>query len=189
MEQLLTKNPNKTKSMRALGAVDISAVRAAILSIPEAVWQLENEAKPNKFREFHSTTHIVFKFVESFKDYTKYYEKPIWEKWKARLQPLLDQAVVPYGYTEGHFSRVMLARLDAGGHINAHRDGKLSAVFPHKIHIPIQTNPKCTFFVNPKTYQFEEGFAYEVNNQAVHYVENLGDSPRIHLIFEYWGKP
>jgi aspartyl/asparaginyl beta-hydroxylase (cupin superfamily) len=80
----------------------------------------------------------------------------------------------------------MFAKLRAGGNIKAHKDGNAAATFPHKIHIPIQTNEKVAFFVNPKIYHFEKGKAYEVNNLAPHYVENLGEKDRIHLIFEYF---
>lgn len=185
---LATKNPNKTKSVRELGPVDISSVQDSVLAIAQEVWTAENAAKPNKFNEFHSTEHIIFKFVHDFNDYTNYYTTPIWDEWKDRLMPLMQKAVEAYGYREYHFSRAMLAKLKAGGHINAHKDGKLAAVFPHKIHIPIATNPEVSFFVNPKTYHFKAGHAYEVNNQAVHYAENAGTTDRIHLIFEYWGK-
>lgn len=173
--------------MRELGAIDISDIKEAILNISEEVWAANNESKPNKFAEFHSTEHIIFKFVDSFNDYTKSSTMPIWEEWKERLMPLLEKAVEPYGYAKGVFSRIMLAKLAPKGVINAHVDGKKVAVFPHKIHIPIKTNPGVKFFVNPKNYSFAEGFAYEVNNRKVHFVENNGEESRIHLIFEYWG--
>jgi hypothetical protein len=187
-ENLPLFNPNKTKSMRELGPIDISAVREDILAIPPSVWTENDAAKPNKFVEFKQTEHIVFKFVDSFKDYTKSNTMPIWEEWKDRLLPLLEKAVEPYGYEQGVFSRIMLAKLAPKGAIDAHKDGKKAAIFPHKIHIPIQTNPGVKFFINPKNYYFEEGHAYEVNNRKVHFVENEGDEARIHLIFEYWGK-
>ena len=182
------KNQKKTKTIRELGPVDISSVKEAILNISEEVWAANNATKPNKFVEFHSTEHIIFKFVDNFNDYSKSSTTPIWEKWKDRLLPLMEKAVAPYGYKKGVFSRIMLAKLAPKGVINAHVDGKLNAVFPHKIHIPIKTNPEVKFFVNPKNYFFEEGFAYEVNNRKVHFVENNGDEPRIHLIFEYWSE-
>jgi len=179
-------NPQKTKTMRELGIIDISGVKDKILQLAEDVWDKNDEAKPNKFKEFHSTKHIIFKFVKSFKDCRTHYELPLWEDWKDIIQPLLDEAVKPYAYTDGEFSRIMLAKLDPQSDINIHKDGNKAATFPHKIHIPIITNPDCIFFVNPTTYHFEEGKAYEVNNLAQHYVDNQGDTRRIHLIFEYY---
>jgi len=180
------RNPHKTKSVRELGFVDISSIKEAILAIPEEVWNVENESKPNKFNELKKARHIVFRFVKNLQLCTDYYDNPIWEKWKDKLQPVLDNAVTAYGYEKGEFSRILLARLEAGGEIAAHKDGNKAATFPHKIHIPIQTNDKAFFFTNPNSYYFKEGQAYEVNNLGVHYAENGGDTDRIHLIFEYF---
>jgi hypothetical protein len=182
------KNPNKTKGVRELGPVDISSVREEILNITEEIWDEQNKDKPNNFYEFYHTKHIVFKFVHDLNDCTKSYEFPIWEKWKHKIMPLLETATKPYNYTNGIYSRIMLANLKAGGNIKAHKDGGEEATFPHKIHIPIVSNDKVSFFVNPKEYHFDEGYAYEVNNLAVHYAENLGDKDRIHLIFEYFNE-
>lgn len=179
-------NPNKTKTIKELGAVDISGIKNLILNIPEELWEQENKSKPNKFIELDQTQHIIFKFVEDLNDCTKSYELPIWGEWKEHLLPLLNQAVHSYAYPNGRFSRIMLAKLKAGGTIKLHKDGGREATFPHKIHIPIKTNSFVKFFVNPKFYVFEEGKAYEVNNYEKHYAENLGEEDRIHLIFEYF---
>ena len=40
-------NPRKTTTMRALGKVDVTALRDAVLAIPEDVWQAENNARKN----------------------------------------------------------------------------------------------------------------------------------------------
>jgi len=181
-------NPNKTKVIKELGPVDISTILKEITDLPESKWDEENKGKPNKFYELKETKHIIFKFVREVQDCTSVYEFPIWESWKAKLQPILDKAVEPYGYKDGVFSRIMLAKLCKGGSIKAHVDGNTAATFPHKIHIPITTNDKVTFFVNPKIQHFEIGHAYEVNNYAVHYAENLGDEDRIHLICEYYSE-
>jgi hypothetical protein len=179
-------NPNKTKGVFELGAVDISGIHDEIIKISEEIWDEQNSSKPNNFSEFYKTKHIIFKFVHDLNDCTRSYEFPVWEKWKDKIMPILEEAVKPYGYSNGIFSRIMLAKLQAGSDIKAHKDGNKAATFPHKIHIPIKTNEKVIFFVNPKTYHFKEGFAYEVNNLAAHYVENGGDQDRIHLIFEYF---
>ena len=80
----------------------------------------------------------------------------------------------------------VLARMAPGGVIKPHRDANPAAKWPHKIHVPIQTNDKVVFFVEGIGYRMPEGEAFEVNNMGVHAVENNGDSDRIHLIFEYY---
>lgn len=182
----LPPNPRKTKSIRPLGPVEAESVRADVLAIPEEVWNRENEEKPNKFGALDRTRHIVFTFVSSFDDWRASYERPLWAAWRNRLQPLMDQATAAYGYARGRYPRVMLARMAPGGIIHPHVDASPSARWPHKIHIPIQTNPQVRFYVEPNEYHLEVGQAYELNNMTRHAVRNDGPTDRIHLIFEYY---
>ena len=179
-------NPRKTTSIRRLGPVDIAALKAAVLAIPEAVWDAENAGKPNRFEALDRTRHIVFRFVDSVRDWRGSHDRPAWAEWRALIEPVLQRAVAPYAYANGAFPRVMLARMAAGGEIKPHRDANAAAKWPHKIHVPLLTNEKVTFYVDGVGYHLPEGEAAEVNNMGVHAVKNDGDSDRIHLIFEYY---
>ena len=179
-------NPRKTTSVRPLGKVDIAGVREAILAIPEDIWDAENADKPNRFEALDRTRHIVFRFVSNFQDWRESYDRPLWAQWRERLEPVLAEATRPYGYAHAAFPRVMLARMAAGGIIKPHRDANPAAKWPHKVHVPIQTNDQVAFLVGDTEYHFPEGEAVEVNNMGVHAVRNGGDSDRIHLIFEYY---
>lgn len=179
-------NQRKTTTIRRLGPVDIAALRAAALAIPEAVWDAENAGKPNRFEALDRTRHIVFRFVDSVRDWRGSHDRPAWAEWRALLEPVLRQAVAPYGYARGEFPRVMLARMAPGGEIKPHRDANAAAKWPHKIHVPLLTNDRVTFFVEGTGYHLPEGEAAEVNNMGVHAVTNAGDTDRIHLIFEYF---
>jgi len=179
-------NPRKTTSIRKLGQVDIARLRTAVLAIPEAVWDAENEDKPNRFEALDRTRHIVFRFVSNFRDWRQSYDRPLWAEWKALIEPVLAEATRDYGYRQGVFPRVMLARMAPGGIIKPHRDANPAAKWPHKIHVPLLTNDRVTFFVDGVGYHFPEGEAVEVSNMAVHAVENAGTTDRIHLIFEYY---
>lgn len=179
-------NPRKTESIRRLGKVDIAALRDAVLKLPEKVWNAENATKPNRFAALDSTQHIVFRFVSSAADWRFFYERPIWGEWSDLLSPVLAEATAGYGYSRGEFPRVMLARMAPGGIIQPHQDANPAAKWPHKIHIPIETNDQVIFFIGGKPYHLPAGEAVEVNNMAVHGVENRGTTDRIHLIFEYF---
>lgn len=161
-------------------------LRDAVLALPEAVWDAENADKPNRFGALDATRHIIFRFVSNFRDWRDSYERPLWNEWKALLEPVLAAATADYGYVHGAFPRVMLARMAPGGVIHPHRDENPAAKWPHKIHVPIQTNPDVIFCVDGVAYKFAEGEAVEVNNMGVHAVENRGQTDRIHLIFEYY---
>ena len=179
-------NPRKTASIRRLGTVDIAALREAVLTIPEEIWNAENESKPNRFGALDATRHIIFRFVSNFLDWRQSYERPLWNDWRTLLEPVLAAATAPYGYARGAFPRVMLARMAPGGVIHPHRDQNPAAKWPHKIHVPILTNEGVTFSVDGKGYHFAEGEVVEVNNMGLHAAENRGSTDRIHLIFEYY---
>jgi hypothetical protein len=183
---MLQPNPRKTTSVRHLGGIDIGRLRAAVLEIPESTWDAEDAQKPNRFGALDRTRHIVFRFVTSFDDWRDAYDRPLWPQWRGLLEPVLARAVAPYGYARGEFPRVMLARMGPGGIIKPHRDANPAARWPHKIHVPLLTNDRVTFFVDGVGYRMPEGEAFEVNNMGVHAVENAGDGDRIHLIFEYY---
>lgn len=179
-------NPRKTTSIRRLGMVDIARVKEAVLAFPESLWDAENASKPNRFGALGTTRHIVFRFVSNFDDWRQSYERPLWNEWKPLLEPVLAAATAQYGYAHGAFPRVMLARMAPGGVIHPHRDENPAAKWPHKIHVPLQTNNDVIFYVNGIAYHFAEGEAVEVNNMGVHAVANRGPTDRIHLIFEYY---
>jgi hypothetical protein len=183
---MIQSNPRKTNSVRRLGTVDISRLREAVLAIPPAVWDAENANKPNRFDALDATQHIVFRFVCSFNDWRRSDDKPLWAEWRPLLEPVLAGATADYGYTRGAFPRVMLAKMAPGGVIHPHRDANPAAKWPHKIHVPIQTNVAVTFYVDGVGYHLAAGEAVEVNNMGLHAVENRGETDRIHLIFEYY---
>jgi hypothetical protein len=179
-------NPRKTPSIRRLGNVDIARLREAVMAIPEAQWNFENAGKPNRFETLSTTRHIVFRFVTNFVDWRESHDRRPWAEWKPLLEPVLAAATADYGYRRAAFPRIMLARMAAGGEILPHRDTNPAAQWPHKIHVPLVTNPDVTFFVDDVPYHFAEGEAVEVNNMAYHAVTNAGSTDRTHLIFEYY---
>jgi len=179
-------NPRKTDAMRFLGEVDVTELAKAVAEIPVPVWVSENSHKPNKFEALDNTQHIVFRFVKNLRDHRDSYDLPIWSEWADKIMPVMEQATLFYAYDRAIYPRVMLAKMGRGGIIHPHVDAGPAAGFPHKIHVPLQTNPKVQFYVEPNFYYFEVGKAYEVNNRVKHAVKNEGDTDRVHLIFEYY---
>lgn len=174
----------KPEFLRELGEVDIVELKRLVARVSEALWDAEDERKENKFAVFHHTRHIVFRFIGGLRDHRQFYSNPIWSVWQSRLQPIMDRAVMDYGFERPVFPKVMLARLAAGAVIDRHVDGGGSNLFTHKIHVPIQTDAQARMIIRDRVFHLEEGRAYELNNLAPHAVENDGDVDRIHLIFE-----
>lgn len=183
---LPSANLRKTTGVRHLGSVDIAALLDAVLSIPEAVWDAENARKPNKFDVLGQTRHIVFRFIDSPRDWRTSHDCPPWAQWCDVIEPVLTQATRDYGYARGVFPRVMLARLPAGAVIQPHIDANPAAKWPHKIHVPLTTAPQVVSFFGGEQRHFPQGQAVEVDNLGPHWVRNGSDADRIHLIFEYY---
>ena len=182
----LTANPRKTTGVRKLGPIDIAALQAAVQSIPEAAWDAENAAKPNKLDALDATRHIVLRFIDSGRDWRASHDRPAWPQWRTLLEPVMAQAVRDYGYARGVFPRVMFARMSPGGVIHPHIDANPAAKWPHKIHVPLSTNPGVVSFFGGAERYFPAGEAVEVDNLGPHWVRNDGDTDRVHLIFEYY---
>ncbi|OYX70553.1 MAG: aspartyl beta-hydroxylase [Caulobacter sp. 32-67-35] len=179
-------NPRKTTGIRKLGAVEVSALQTAVAAIPETVWNAENAGKPNRFEVLDATRHIVFRFIDNPRDWRASHDRAGWPAWRGLLEPVLAQAVRAYGYARGVFPRVMLARMPPGGVIHPHIDANPAAKWPHKIHVPLSTNPGVVSFFGGEEHHFPPGEAVEVDNLGPHWVRNNGDTDRVHLIFEYY---
>lgn len=177
-------NSKKTDHLRILGEVDISEIKKKVVALSSRVWAEQNEAKPNKFGVLDKAEHIVFRFINSFKDHRSYSDRILWEDWKEVIEPLLEVTTKMYGYNRAKYPRIMLAKLPAGESIKPHIDRSQAAQFPHKVHIPLVTNNETFFILDGEKIRMKLGTVYEVNNRKNHSVINNGIGDRIHLIFE-----
>lgn len=54
------------------------------------------------------------------------------------------------------------------------------------VHLPLVTNEKARIQIGDKWYGWQEGKAFVFDDSFEHRVENLGDEPRVMLVFEIW---
>lgn len=174
----------KPEAVRCLGAVETRALSALVSRLSEKAWQRENAQKENDYDVFHHTRHVVFRFIRGNLWPWDYYSMPNWRVWQPWLMPVLASATAAYGYRQAVFPKVMLARLQAGHGIDAHTDGIGSHPFTHRVHVPLATNPQATLTIRQTAYHLAAGYAWEVNNLAVHRARNDGPEDRVHLVFE-----
>ena len=167
-----------------LGAVDVRALTSRVAEIGEDTWASEDDRKENRFRVFHSTQHIVFRFIPRNRDHREFYSNPSWSSWSPLLMPIIEQAIGRYGFRHPRIPKAMLARLKAHGHIDRHVDGAESNLYTHKIHVPLITDPGVIMEVDDEPFHLEAGRAYEINNVVRHAVRNDSDIDRVHFIFE-----
>lgn len=158
-----------------------------LLSKSRDTFLVENAHKPNKFGDFEKgTQHIVFQFPVSLDDHRRSAYKPIWDKYKGAVQPIIDAVTPWYGFENGRTCRIMLAKLLAGKEIVRHVDGMPAAEVPHKIHVPLITHPDVKFYEEDEELHLPRGKAWEVNNKVPHGGRNDSPIDRIHLIFDYY---
>lgn len=67
----------------------------------------------------------------------------------------------------------------------AHSDPRLFHRLSRRVHVPIFTNPKSFLITGNDRQHLSQGEVWSFNNLIMHYAENLGDTPRIHLIFDF----
>jgi hypothetical protein len=178
----------KPETVRDLGIVDVHALRARVAMLSEQLWELENARKENDFAVFHHTRHIIFRFTPGNQDPEDHYETPAWLVWRSLLEPVMRQAIASYGFGDPAFPKAMLARLQAGQHIDLHSDGAGSNLRTHKIHVPLITNADALYLCGEQGFHLAEGRAWEVNNIRPHGGVNNGSADRIHFIFEVYDR-
>lgn len=180
----MTTTVRKPPAVLDLGPVEIAALAAAVNDIPARFWEHEDGRKDNAFPCFHQTQHILFRFVERNADVRDFEAKPLWAAYRNILLPVMHQAIAGYGFVDPLFPKAMLAKLSAHGEIPRHRDGPGTNLATHKIHVPLETNPRAMFETDGTITHLARGRAYEVNNIGPHGASNQGDEDRIHFIFE-----
>lgn len=125
---------------------------------------------PIIFDEKFSTNEI--KLTENF---TRF-EKPL-EYIKSQISKLIG---------DGQIQSCILVNLPAKKKIAKHIDTFKFARLFRRLHIPIQTNDDCYFFIDKESKNLKVGEIWEIaNDEFLHWVENNGPTDRIHLIVDW----
>jgi hypothetical protein len=171
--------------LRELGAVEVNALRDAILAQDEIAWQ-EEQVREKSYEVHEQTRSIVLVFTDGsgWPDIEVRKERG-WSRLADVAFPVMHDIIERCYDPGGTIIRAMAAKLLAGGKIRPHRDSHPSFHYGHRIHVPITTNPRVRFNIEGRPYQFEVGQAYEINNQKNHSVANKGTEDRITFIFDY----
>ncbi|MCA9792616.1 MAG: aspartyl/asparaginyl beta-hydroxylase domain-containing protein [Candidatus Eremiobacteraeota bacterium] len=175
--------------VRDLGVVDeqlLGPLRRRALELSD-FWAGADRLKPNHFACFDGVVeHIVFRYPQSQSDHRLSGDFPFYRKWASMIDPIIEASTTAYGFAHGQVSRIMLAKLLAGGELGVHVDAAPSAEVPHKIHVPLVTESQVVFVAEDQSYHLAAGRAWEVNNRVPHGGRNPSSIDRIHLIFDYF---
>lgn len=171
-------------TVRDLGPVPVEPLVEFVGRFGEGFWEAEDAEKENAFEVFHSTQHVIMRFLADPADPRSWYELPIWSVLEPTVAPVVDAAIRPYGFVAPTICKAMFARLRAGSGVDRHRDSALGNRLCHKIHVPLVSHPDCRFEVAGAWFHLAVGHAYEVNNVRPHAADNRSTVDRVHLVFE-----
>jgi len=87
-------------------------------------------------------------------------------------------------YYGGEIYKIIIVKLAPHSHIKSHDDVGFWLEIPHRVHIPIVSNPDIKFGCGQSEIYMKPGDLYEINNQQMHYVKNDTDQHRIHIIVD-----
>jgi len=169
---------------RCLGDVEVQALQDRILSQEPVAWA-EQDLRQQHYEVHKDTESIVMLFCDEQWPDGEIYREAGWDRLADVAMPVIDHIIETYYAPGGTLLRAMAAKLKVGGRIRPHRDRLKSFHMGHRIHVPITTNEAVRFTIAGKPFQFAVGKAYELNNQAVHSVMNMGSEDRITFIFDY----
>jgi hypothetical protein len=171
--------------IRPLGEVPMQALADAILAQDEIAWN-ENQRRQTDYEVHEQTRSIVLLFADAG-DAKRIIVNPCegWARLGSIAEPLMQEIIRRHYPPGGTIIRAMAAKLLAGGRILPHRDAHPSFALGHRIHVPIQTNPRVRFIIDGRPCPMQIGNAYEINNQKMHSVTNKGTTDRINFIFDY----
>jgi hypothetical protein len=93
------------------------------------------------------------------------------------------QEFLPGKPLRAHFST-----LGSHSRVSLHVDGHVGDRYKFfeqtiRIHLPIETNEKCVFYVDGELFRMREGEVWVIDNRKTHAVINRG-KPRLHLIVD-----
>ncbi len=171
--------------VRELGQIDIDPLREVVLNQEQSIWD-QSTIRQEEFEVHKATKSILMLFanIENWPEIEVRREEG-WSFLADSALPVMNQIINSNYQPGGTVIRAMAAKLLPGRNIASHWDKHPSFHCGHRIHIPIQTNPRVRFNVDGYPYQFKVGQAYEINNQKTHSVINKGNEDRIHFIFDY----
>jgi hypothetical protein len=169
---------------KCLGPIDIEVLRSRILEQEPQAWH-ENLLRQQVYEVHRDTESIVMLFCDEEWPEGEIYREAGWDRLSDVAIPVIDHIINTYYTPGGALLRAMAAKLKANGRINAHRDSLRSFHMGHRIHVPITSSTGVRYTISGKPYSFEVGNAYEINNQKLHSVLNMGSDDRISFIFDY----
>jgi hypothetical protein len=117
------------------------------------------------------------------------YTMPDWLRYKAAVQPIIDQVLGYLNQPGGVITRLALVRLRGGSQIAPHIDQHAMAAKAHRIHVSLSESPSVIYKIGGRKFTMRSGRAYDFNNRLRHSVRNNGRQPRVNIFIDYYANP
>jgi hypothetical protein len=169
--------------IRPLGQVDCLRLIERVKTTHESAWYLDNR-RQDDYEVHVETQSIILVFFTGWPE-VQVSHAGGWKDFGDLVMPIMQTIVAKHYPAGGMVLRVVLARLLPQCRIHLHYDRHPSFSVAHRIHVPLLVNPDVEFIVGTERLALQAGHAFELNNAMPHSVANNGDTPRVHLIFDY----
>ena len=110
------------------------------------------------------------------------YDYPCMEYLKPALVPLMRPTLEQLQVKE--MGRVMIVNLKPCGHVTKHNDQGTYADHYQRFHLVLKSNQHCFQTCGNELQRFEVGDVWWFNHKELHTAHNVGDTDRIHIIFD-----
>lgn len=177
--------------LKTYGMVDIEPFRRAMEELPYSYWESDRENRVSLAGDRPGNAvflyndkpasvprRTLFEAQSGYVNVLRYAGRPLLDQ----VDEIIDKYIRP-DFPDCDPMRVQLAELPPGQIITPHRDlGILAAI--HRLHVPIVTDENVKFIISRQEFYLEPGRLYDLNNVAVHSVENRGNVMRVHLLVD-----
>jgi Aspartyl/Asparaginyl beta-hydroxylase len=172
--------------VRDLGGIPSDLLDALVCPARDAE-RLWVSSDPRFVMTHEDSQHIILRFPDRYPAShcpASYTER--WADWQPLVEPIINLVRTRYGFTDVGLAKIVLSRLNAHACIPPHVDSHPSSQVPHKVHVPLITDPAVHFVIDGTRHHLAFGRAYEINNLLTHSVKNESNRARVHLIFEIY---
>jgi hypothetical protein len=106
----------------------------------------------------------------------------MWDIFNPYIDEFVDLLSGEYGISR--VGRAFITKLLPVSGIDPHVDYGYYFKCYHRFHLPLQTQPGCSFTVEEESKELEAGSLYVLNNCKMHSVDNASLAERVHLIID-----
>lgn len=180
-------------NFRHLGTSPISADLAQFLLEPDHELWDRVTVRQSYAGTAHSQTRTIFlrgparpewDCIPSIDTYGAAAMPDIYENILAGIRSVLHHARDCAHSGNIELGRIMLVELAAGGAISEHTDEGAYAEHYERFHVALTNSPQSSLTVGGEKQHFAPGQCWWFNHRLPHSASNLGDSRRVHLIFD-----